>query len=367
MSVRLEPVALGALPDQPLVSVLMSNYNYAPLAPEAIESVRSQSYGNWELIICDDGSTDNSLEVLQRYARLDQRIRVIAKSNGGQATGFNAAYREATGDVLCFLDTDDVYMPSKLERVVAAFREHRDAGCVVNRLMRVDGNRRPQGLLPLLAELPRGWWGERLLATGGVLTEMPGTPGLNLRREVATWIFPAPEVAPLNVCPDQVMLRVAPLLSRIVAISEPLAEARLHTRNTYMRPRFSVESIDRELGICQALWRVQRDTLRRINPDVADRLAPFDTDPMILTEKYMLARLSGSREAVEYHRAIMRSEWMRRNLTRWFWQVSVHLPRPLFAIGINTVLTQGRWKHYLSRMLGAFSPLNQRRDQIAHS
>jgi hypothetical protein len=348
---RLEPLPLGPLPPEPLVSVLISNYNYAHLAGEAIESVCSQTYPNLELLLCDDGSTDNSVELFRKHAARDPRIKVIAKSNGGQATGFNAGYRLAHGDIFCFLDTDDVYRRDKIERVVEAFRKSPEAGCVVNRLMRVGADRRPQGPLPLLASLPTGWYGPRLLKTGGVLTEMPGTPGLNLRREIAERIFPVPEYRPLNMCPDMVMLRLAPLLTPIASISEPLAEARLHGGNTYMRSRLNAESITRELTLCRELWEVQRQMLDRLDPALAREFAPYETDPMILAEKYMLARLNGDRRARAYHREMMRSEWMSRNYARWFWRSSVHLPKPLFAIGINTLLVQSRWKQLLSKSL----------------
>ena len=349
--VGLEPTPLRPLPSFPLVSVLISNYNYAHLAPDAIDSVIRQTYQHFELVICDDGSTDNSVAVFREYAAKHPRIRVITKTNGGQATGFNAAFQEARGDILCFLDTDDVYRSDKLERVVTAFRESPEAGCVVNRLLRVDAKRRPCGPLPLLADLPSGWYGPKLLAVGGLLTEMPGTPGLNLRREVADRIFPVPEYSPLHICPDMVMLRMAPLLTPIAAVTQPLAEARLHDGNTYMRWKLNSRSITRELALCEALWEHQRRMLVEMDPALEREFASLDSHPMILTEKYMLARLNGDSDARGYYREMMRSDWMDRNLVRYFWRASAHLPTSLFALGINIVLVQGRWKQLLIRLI----------------
>jgi len=79
-SLSTTPIALPPLSVRPLVSVLLPNYNYARFLPHAIESVQAQSYDNWELLVCDDGSTDNSCEVAERYSRLDRRITVLRQT-----------------------------------------------------------------------------------------------------------------------------------------------------------------------------------------------------------------------------------------------------------------------------------------------
>jgi hypothetical protein len=353
--VSLTPVPLRPLSRASLVSILISNYNYAHLAREAIESVLAQTYDNVEILICDDGSTDDSVALFQRYRSRDHRLRLITKSNGGQATGFNAVFEQSRGDIVCFLDTDDVYRRDKVERVVEAFRANPQAGCIVNRLLRVDADGRPQGPLPLLAKLPSGWYGPSLVKAGGVLPAMPGTPGLNFRREVAERMFPLPEYRPLNMCPDMVMLRLAPLLTPIGAIQEPLAEARLHGRNTYWRQRITAGTISRELEICRHLWEAQRDLLDRMNPSISRELAPLETSGAILMQKYMLARLSNDVRAARYRRELMSSQEMNREYTRWFWRASAHLPRPLFAAAINFLVGQSRWKQSLSHIAKLFA------------
>ena len=79
------PVPLAALPGTPLVSVLIGNFNYARFLPEAIESVFRQSYPHFEICICDDGSTDNSLDIIKGYAECDGRIRWLSQGNAGYA------------------------------------------------------------------------------------------------------------------------------------------------------------------------------------------------------------------------------------------------------------------------------------------
>jgi glycosyltransferase involved in cell wall biosynthesis len=114
-------VAGTALMSRPLTSILINNYNYARFLGEAIDSALSQNYSRKEIIVVDDGSTDNSREIISRYG---DRIIPIFKENGGQASAFNAGVARCRGDILCFLDSDDFFHPDKLERMAAAFDQH---------------------------------------------------------------------------------------------------------------------------------------------------------------------------------------------------------------------------------------------------
>ncbi|MEO1180761.1 MAG: glycosyltransferase, partial [Cyanobacteria bacterium J06636_28] len=104
-----------------LVSVIISNYNYGRFITEAIESVLNQTYSNVELIVVDDGSTDNSRDIIQSYSH---RLISVFQENSGQGAAFNVGLTQASGDIICFLDADDYYRPDKLEKVVAAFETH---------------------------------------------------------------------------------------------------------------------------------------------------------------------------------------------------------------------------------------------------
>ena len=190
----IEPMALPPLGRRPLVSVLVSNFNYAAYLEEAIEGVIGQTYGNLELIVCDDGSTDRSREVLERYARLDGRVRPIFQENAGQAAALNAAFQASSGEVISLLDADDVFLPEKLRRVVEAFMSHPGSGFAIHRMRRVDRGRGFLGDIPLVYRMPSGWRGASLPLT--VPTMLPGLPpcsGLSLRRAVAERLFPLPK------------------------------------------------------------------------------------------------------------------------------------------------------------------------------
>jgi glycosyltransferase involved in cell wall biosynthesis len=105
-----------------LVSIMMPAYNAAPYIGKAIESVLAQSYTNWELIIVNDGSTDNTAEVAARYT--DPRIRLLHQSNAGEAVARNRALDESHGEYVAFLDADDLFLPDHLVTTVKHLLEH---------------------------------------------------------------------------------------------------------------------------------------------------------------------------------------------------------------------------------------------------
>lgn len=101
--------------ERPLVSVIITNYNYGAFLAAALDSVFAQTYAPHEVIVVDDGSTDDSRAVLESYP-----ARVVFQQNAGQAAALNAGVRAAGGDIICTLDADDLWLPHKLERVVAS-------------------------------------------------------------------------------------------------------------------------------------------------------------------------------------------------------------------------------------------------------
>ena len=89
------------------VSIIVPCYKVELYLPTCIESVQSQSYSDWELVLVDDGSPDRCGEICDKYAKTDERIKVIHKSNGGLSDARNAGLKVMTGDFVAFLDSDD--------------------------------------------------------------------------------------------------------------------------------------------------------------------------------------------------------------------------------------------------------------------
>jgi glycosyltransferase involved in cell wall biosynthesis len=113
----------------PRVSVVMPTYNRADTILRAIDSVRAQTFQDWELLVTDDGSTDGTAA---RIAGLDPRIRVFVQENQGISGARNRGMRESTGALIAFLDSDDEWLPHHLELCVAFFDAHPNENLVTN-------------------------------------------------------------------------------------------------------------------------------------------------------------------------------------------------------------------------------------------
>ncbi|HEV2550460.1 MAG TPA: glycosyltransferase family 2 protein [Stellaceae bacterium] len=105
--------------DAPLVSIIVINHNYARFLRDAIESALAQTYENVEIIVVDDGSTDDSRDVLRDYS---QQVRLLFRPRGGHVSAVNAGYAACRGAIVFFLDADDALAESALDAVVSAWR-----------------------------------------------------------------------------------------------------------------------------------------------------------------------------------------------------------------------------------------------------
>ena len=108
----------------PEVSVLTATYNREKLLPKCIESVAAQTNKNWEHLIIDDGSGDESLQVIQKYMLSDDRIRCCRHSNRGQSLSLNVGLAMAAGTYVCILDSDDYYLPDHIESRLQYLKAH---------------------------------------------------------------------------------------------------------------------------------------------------------------------------------------------------------------------------------------------------
>lgn len=122
-----------------LVSVVLPTYNRAHLIGTAIESVLCQTYAGWEVVVVDDGSSDGTEEVIRGRFAGDARIRYFAQKNRGVGAARNVGMREARGEFIAFLDSDDAFVPGKLEMQVACLRFLPDAGMIWTDMEAVDG------------------------------------------------------------------------------------------------------------------------------------------------------------------------------------------------------------------------------------
>lgn len=112
----------------PKVSAIIPVYNGSRYIGQAIESVLSQTYSNYEIIVVNDGSTDNSYSVIQQYL---PQVRYVAQSNQGVAAARNHGLKLAKGELIAFLDQDDFFFPDKLSAQVSCLMEQPDLGFVI--------------------------------------------------------------------------------------------------------------------------------------------------------------------------------------------------------------------------------------------
>ena len=121
---------------KPAVSIIVTCYNYGQFVARCLASIQSQTFSDYEVIIVDDGSTDNSVEEIQPFL-LDSRFRCIVQKNGGQAYAKNRGIKESTAEFIAFLDADDQWLPDKLERQIPLFTGL-DIGVVYSRVSHVN-------------------------------------------------------------------------------------------------------------------------------------------------------------------------------------------------------------------------------------
>jgi glycosyltransferase involved in cell wall biosynthesis len=124
--------------DDELVSVVLPTYNRAYCICRAIDSVREQTYRNWEVVLVDDGSTDDTAALIASTYGEDSRIRYVYQSNAGVTVARNTGIRETKGDYVAFLDSDDIWKPWKLEAQLACFRFFPQTGMVWTNFAAVD-------------------------------------------------------------------------------------------------------------------------------------------------------------------------------------------------------------------------------------
>jgi glycosyltransferase involved in cell wall biosynthesis len=120
-----------------IVSVVMTNYNYGRFIGAAIESVLSQTYNNFELVIVDDGSTDDSDKVINQYTS-DRRINYHKQKNAGQALATNKGIELSKGEYIAFLDADDRWVPEKLAMQIPLFRNNPQTGVVYSSVIAIN-------------------------------------------------------------------------------------------------------------------------------------------------------------------------------------------------------------------------------------
>jgi glycosyltransferase involved in cell wall biosynthesis len=204
--------------EAPLISVILPTFNRLQYLPDAVASVYAQTFQDWELLIADDGSDAETRAYLQTLENLP-RIRLIHMAHTGKpAVVRNAALREARGEYVAFMDSDDVWMPQKLSTQIASLRAHEDCGWSHTSFFLVDAREGTPREMPAAD----GWILGPLLKTETVIA----LPSVVASRALLDQAGNFDEA--LTMCEDyDLWLRLA-ARSRVDAIAEPLTLVRRH-------------------------------------------------------------------------------------------------------------------------------------------
>ena len=214
--------------DRDLASIIINNYNYDVFLREAVDSALNQTYLNTEVIVVDDGSTDRSREIIASYG--DQIIPVL-KGNGGQASAFNAGFAASRGEVVFFLDSDDILLPTAVKNATKLFRSP-DLVKVHWPLWEIDKEGRKTGQMKPQGALAEGDLREKVLREGPSTHLGPPTTGNAWARRFLERILPMPE-AEYRISADSYLMELAPLFGKVKRILKPQGLYRLHEGSNY--------------------------------------------------------------------------------------------------------------------------------------
>ncbi len=299
----------------PLTSIVVNNYNYGRFLKEAVDSALNQTYPNTEVIVVDDGSTDNSREIIAGYG---DRIIPVLKENGGQSSAFNAAFRVSRGDVIIFLDADDTLLPGAVEQAVKLFRE---AGIVKAHwpLRVIEASGEGTGRVMPAEKLPEGDFRELVVRYGPDKYLHPPTSGNAFARKFLEKVFPMPEMEKQfklgDANGDAHLSALALLFGHIGQISEPQGCYRIHGKNGYIGLNFdgrlkrdlltydhrcaSLANHCREMGISAdpAVWKADSwlYRLRRAAEEIAMQVPPGEAFLLVDQDQWGMDSTAGRR------------------------------------------------------------------------
>lgn len=314
----------------PIFSVLIAAYNQGPYISDTLNSVARQRFDDYEVVIVDDGSTDDTSEKIaawtEEFGRTHlNRVTVSRTDNQGQSAAFEHGFSLCRGRYIALLDSDDLWLPEKLERVVEAVRRDPGAGMIVHPLYVVDAEGRRTGdVRPMRAKLSEGDLREQVRATARQTA--PATTGVVIRADVFAQLVPMPTKA-FRSAADAYLTFGASLMAPVRALPDPLGEYRMQPGSYYLKRvtsaaglRQTVEiqnTIARHFGVEEAARRNSyfarhRFALQKLDAGVGEQLRAY----LQLLASTFRDPSFGARDKI---------------LFAGFWTAAMISPRPVFA------------------------------------
>jgi hypothetical protein len=226
--------------NEPLISVVIPNYNYEAYVREAIDSALNLDWPNLEVIVIDDGSTDRSREIISSYGA---RIQTIFQENSGQLVGCNKGFAMSRGEIVIFLDSDDLLHPSLARELMAVWTPA--ISKVQVQMLAVDAQGKPNGsyfpqyhIVPTAQDV-RAW------CTATTAYPTPPGSGNAYSRWFLERIFPLHNTA--GTANDSYCLAAAPFLGDVITIPKPLVSYRVHGKNQGALTKLDVHQFERQM------------------------------------------------------------------------------------------------------------------------
>jgi len=242
-----------------VVSIIISNYNYGRFVRQAIDSALCQTYSPLEVIVVDDGSTDKSREIISAYS---EKIIPVFKKNGGQASAFNAGFSKCKGDVILFLDSDDILFSNAVENAITHFVNSNIAK-VHWPLEIINENGVKTGARIRDADLPEGEFKYHALHSGPPFFLNPPTSGNAWSRAFIESIMPVPENE-FILGADTYLFETVAFFGSVKKIDRPQGGYRIHSNNNYNNKSFDLK-LKTELNYYDSLFIVLENYCKKLN------------------------------------------------------------------------------------------------------
>lgn len=342
------------------VDVVVTNHNYGRFVEEAVASALAQTYPLVNVIVVDDGSTDGSRELLRGFS---DRVELVLKEHGGQASAINAGIERCRGDVVLILDADDRLRPRAAELVAAAFAAGPRLSKVQFPMAIVGADGRPTGGVKPSGHLraPTGDQRRAELAFPFDLAWLPGG-GTAFRADAVRRVLPIPELDYPRSGADWHLVHLTALLGEAALLDEVCAEYRVHGANAYEldRDEIDMSHVRDSIAFAAATTRslqaladeLRLPRARRVLScaDLANRLISLRLEP----ERHPVPSDRRRRLLADAVRAARRrfdvSSPMKLVLVAWF-LLEAAAPRPLARRLARVFLFPGR-RSRINRVLG---------------
>lgn len=313
----------------PTFSVLVGTYNHSQYILEALESVASQTLTDYELVIVNDGSTDDTetkvSDWIERFRRTrSNRVVLSTIQNSGQSAALEHGFGLCSGEYICLLDSDDRWTDDKLLKVSKIASEHPEAGMIVHPLYVTDRDGKRTGdVRPLRAKLSEGDVREQVLRTGRHVA--PATSGIVISSAVFSKLMPMP-TKKFRAAADAYLAFGASLMAPVRKVGEPLADYRMHPEGHHLQSLLSLDGL-------RGWVEIQTTIARHFGLERVVR-----SNSVFARQTFAVAKLEGDwRKHLPRYLQLVRATAIdpsftvrQRFLLTAFWTACLVSPRPVF-------------------------------------